>query len=71
MLVVTRKTGESLMIGDDVEVEVVALGRDFVRLGIRAPRDVPVHRHEVYLSLQKSENSEETPASEAPDPHAE
>ena len=52
MLVLTRKTNQSIMIGDDVEVSVLAVSRDKIRLGITAPRDVPVFRKEVYLSIQ-------------------
>lgn len=52
MLVLTRKTNQSIMIGDDVEVSVLAVTGDKVRVGISAPRDVPVFRKEVYLSIQ-------------------
>jgi carbon storage regulator len=52
MLVLTRKTNQSIMIGDDVEVTVLAVARDKIRLGITAPRDVPVFRKEVYLSIK-------------------
>jgi carbon storage regulator len=52
MLVLTRKTNQSIMIGDDVEVTVLAVSRDKIRLGITAPRDVPVFRKEVYLSIK-------------------
>ncbi len=52
MLVLTRKTNESIMIGDDVEISVLAVSRDKIRLGISAPREVPVFRKEVYLSIQ-------------------
>jgi carbon storage regulator len=52
MLVLTRKTNQSIMIGDDVEVSVLAVARDKIRLGITAPRDVPVFRKEVYLSIK-------------------
>ena len=52
MLVLTRKTNQSIMIGDDVEVSVLAVSRDKIRLGITAPREVPVFRKEVYLSMQ-------------------
>ena len=58
MLVLTRKTNQSIMIGDDVEVSVLAVSRDKIRLGITAPRDVPVFRKEVYLSI-KGEEAEE------------
>ena len=52
MLVLTRKTNQSIMIGDDVEISVLAVSRDKIRLGITAPRDVPVFRKEVYLSIK-------------------
>ena len=52
MLVLTRKTNQSIMIGDDVEVSVLAVSRDKIRLGITAPKDVPVYRKEVYLSIK-------------------
>ena len=54
MLVLTRKTDESIMIGDDIEVTVLAISGEKVRIGIQAPRDVPVFRHEVYLDIQQS-----------------
>jgi carbon storage regulator len=57
MLVLTRKTNQSIMIGDDIEVSVLAVSRDKIRLGITAPRDVPVYRREVYLSI-KGEDAE-------------
>ena len=52
MLVLTRKTNQSIMIGDDIEVSVLAVSRDKIRLGITAPKDVPVFRKEVYISIQ-------------------
>ena len=52
MLVLTRKTNQSIMIGDEVEVTVLAVSRDKIRLGITAPKDVPVYRKEVYLSIK-------------------
>jgi carbon storage regulator len=59
MLVLTRKTNQSIMIGDDIEVSVLAVSRDKIRLGITAPRDVPVFRKEVYLSIKGEEASED------------
>ena len=53
MLVLTRKTNQSIMIGDEIEVSVLAVSGDKVRIGISAPRDVPVFRKEVYLSIQE------------------
>jgi carbon storage regulator len=55
MLVLTRKTNQSIMIGDYVEVSVLAVSRDKIRLGITAPRDVPVFRKEVYLSIKEEQ----------------
>lgn len=52
MLVLTRKTNQSIMIGDDVEITVLAVSRDKIRLGISAPKDVPVFRKEVYLAIK-------------------
>lgn len=48
MLVVTRKRGESIVVGDGIEIHVVSVGANGVRIGVTAPRDVPVHRREVY-----------------------
>jgi len=53
MLVLTRKTNQSIMIGDEVEVSVLAVSRDKIRLGISAPGEIPVFRKEVYLSIQE------------------
>ena len=53
MLVLTRKTNQSIMIGDEIEVSVLAVSGDKVRVGISAPRDVPVFRKEVYLAIQE------------------
>jgi carbon storage regulator len=58
MLVLTRKSNQSIMIGDDIEVSVLAIMGEKVRIGIQAPRDVPVFRKEVYLEI-KEENSEQ------------
>ena len=52
MLVLTRKAGESVMIGDDVVVTVLEARGDVIRIGIKAPRDVQVHREEVYQELR-------------------
>ena len=52
MLVLTRKSNQTIMIGDDIEVSVLAITGDKVRIGIEAPRSVPVLRTEVYLEKQ-------------------
>ena len=56
MLVLTRKGNQSIMIGDDIEISVLSIMGEKVRIGIDAPRAVPVFRKEVYLSIQ-AENS--------------
>jgi carbon storage regulator len=57
MLVLTRKSNQSIMIGDDIEVSVLAIIGEKVRIGIQAPREVPVFRKEVYLEIQQERNS--------------
>jgi carbon storage regulator len=54
MLVLSRKINQSIMIGDDVRIVVVAVDRDQVKLGIEAPRSVPVHRSEVYEEIRRA-----------------
>ncbi|MCD6288647.1 MAG: carbon storage regulator CsrA [Candidatus Hydrogenedentes bacterium] len=63
MLVLTRKTDESIMIGDNIEIKVLDVRENQVKIGVRAPRDITVHRMEVYIAIQK-ENLE---ALSAPD----
>jgi carbon storage regulator len=53
MLVLTRKVDESIMIGDMVEVKVLGIDGSSVKLGIQAPREVPVHRKEIYEEIRK------------------
>jgi carbon storage regulator len=57
MLVLTRKSNQSIMIGDDIEISVLSVMGDKVRIGIQAPRDVPVFRREVYLEIQRESDS--------------
>jgi carbon storage regulator len=59
MLVLTRKSNQSIMIGDDIEVSVLAVMGEKVRIGISAPRDVPVFRKEVYLEIKLDETDGE------------
>ncbi|WP_394141215.1 carbon storage regulator CsrA [Cytobacillus oceanisediminis] len=61
MLVLTRKLKESIMIGDDIEISVLSIEGDQVKLGINAPKNVDIHRKEIYLSIQQ-ENSSATQA---------
>jgi carbon storage regulator len=64
MLVLSRQRDESIMIGDDVEITIVDVRGDKVRLGITAPKHIPVHRREIYDAIQreKAEKSEEVAA---------
>ena len=62
MLVLSRQKDESIMIGDDVEITIVDVRGDKVRLGITAPKEIPVHRMEVYEAIQREKR--ETQAQE-------
>ncbi|WP_100374052.1 carbon storage regulator CsrA [Bacillus sp. FJAT-45037] len=57
MLVLTRKLKEAIQIGDDIEITILSIDGDQIKLGIDAPRHVDIHRKEVYLAIQ-SENNE-------------
>lgn len=57
MLALTRKKGESLVINNDIEVTVLEIRGDQVKIGITAPKEVPVYRKEIYIQIQK-ENEE-------------
>jgi len=69
MLVLSRQRDESIMIGDDVEIIIVDVRGDKVRLGITAPKSVPVHRREIYDAIQREKTdkkeSENQPEKEA------
>jgi carbon storage regulator len=62
MLVLTRKSNQSIMIGDEIEVSVLAIMGEKVRIGIEAPRSIPVFRKEVYLEIRSDSSPEETKA---------
>lgn len=57
MLVLSRKKNESIVINDDITIVVVEIRGDKVRLGIEAPKEVPVHRNEVYEAIRRSESA--------------
>lgn len=63
MLVLTRKVHQSIVIGDDIEVVVLEVRGEQVRLGIRAPKDVSVHRKEVYDQIHEGETDPPAPSS--------
>lgn len=54
MLILTRRVGENVIVGDDIVISVIEVRGDAVRIGIQAPRSVSVHREEVYLELQQA-----------------
>ncbi|MGM0923180.1 MAG: carbon storage regulator CsrA [Bacillota bacterium] len=56
MLVLSRKTGEAIQIGDDIEISVLSIAGDQVKIGISAPKNVDIHRKEIYLLIQEENN---------------
>ena len=60
MLILTRRIGETLIIGDDVNITVLGVKGNQVSLGINAPKDVSVHREEIYLRIQQEKQGTET-----------
>ena len=65
MLVLTRRSSQSIVIGKDIVVTVLEVRGDQVRIGVSAPRDVDVHREEVFLELQEANRSAASPSAEA------
>ena len=65
MLVLTRKGNQSIMIGDDIEISVLEILGEKVRIGIQAPRSVPVFRKEIWVDIQKNREEEADEVDEA------
>jgi carbon storage regulator len=58
MLILSRRINETLMVGDDVRVTVLGVNGNQVRIGVQAPRHIPVHRQEIYEKIKKEESSD-------------
>lgn len=59
MLILTRRVGETLMVGDDVSMTVLGVKGNQVRIGVNAPKEVAVHREEIYLKIQREKLAEQ------------
>ncbi len=57
MLILTRRVGETLVIGDDITVTVLGVKGNQVRIGVNAPKDIPVHREEIYERIKREEEA--------------
>ena len=71
MLILTRRIGESVMIGDDIKISVLGVKGNQIRIGVSAPREVAVHREEIFQRIQEeqTEQSLKVARSEQPDSH--
>ena len=67
MLILTRRVGETVMIGDDVTITVLGVKGNQVRVGINAPKHVAVHREEIYERIKREQRGDAPPGPEDPD----
>ena len=58
MLILTRRVGEAIIIGDDVNICILGISRNQVRIGIDAPKEIPVHREEIYERIQREKTGQ-------------
>lgn len=65
MLILTRRVGETLMIGDDVTVTVLGVKGNQVRIGVNAPKEISVHREEIYMRIQAEKNAQSSGQADA------
>lgn len=70
MLILTRRVGETIVIGDDVIVTVLGIKGNQVRIGINAPKDITVHREEIYQRIQQEKNTTSKAAEQSAAPAA-
>ena len=67
MLIITRRPGEKIMVGDDIVVEVIEVSGSSVRVGIAAPRSIPVYREEIWAAVQAENAAAAQAPAELPD----
>jgi carbon storage regulator len=67
MLILTRRVGETVMIGNEVTVTVLGVKGNQVRIGVNAPKDVAVHREEIYERIKREEDGSDTPSNKIVD----
>jgi carbon storage regulator len=67
MLILTRRVGETLMIGDDVTVTVLGVKGNQVRIGVNAPKEITVHREEIYERIQREKEAQARVGTQPPD----
>ena len=67
MLALTRKTGETIVIGDNIELTILAISKDQVKVGIDAPKNISIHRKEIYLQIKEENQQASNPSIEALD----
>ncbi len=67
MLVLTRKQNQSIIINDEIELIVIEIGADSIKLGVKAPKDIIIHRKEIYEKIKKEmESASKSPLPESP-----